>query len=96
MSLVIDLPVGATPVNLFTLRPGVRKLVISARDSLVDLYFATQASQQPLTTANGTLVSAGTNTTINLTPGVAGVYPFTVQAVTAGSAGLANSRSTPF
>lgn len=95
MSLAALIPVGTTPVNLITLRPAVRSVTISAKQSAIDLYFATQASQLPLTTSNGTLVSAGTSQRISFTPGVASLEPFTVQAVAASANGTANCRSSP-
>lgn len=96
MSLVTNVPVGTTPVNLITTRPGTRVVKVSARNSAVDLYFATQASQLPLTTSNGTHVVAGTTTSVNMTPGVASLAPFTVQAVAATTGAFAGCRMIPF
>jgi hypothetical protein len=96
VSLAAAIPVGTTPVSLFTTRPGMRTLKLAGSFSPVDLYYATSPSQLPLTTSNGTHVPAGTTVAVSNTPGVASNYPFTVQVVAASTGGIAYLRSIPF
>lgn len=96
MSLAAAIPVGTTPVSLFTTRPGMRLLKLAGSFSPVDLYYATSPAQLPLTTSNGTHVPAGTSVEVSNTPGVASTTGFTVQVVAATTGGIAYLRSVPF